>query len=66
MFLVLVYTVYLGLRHLRFCTEMERCFAMRDRVVFMDIYVDPEEHVYPMHIATGSMKDMILSKTEQT
>ena len=47
-------------------TEMERCFAMRDRVVFMDIYVDPEEHVYPMHIATGSMKDMILSKTEQT
>ena len=47
-------------------SKMEECFALKDRVVFMDIYVDPEEHVYPMHIATGSMKDMILSKTERT
>ena len=47
-------------------TKMEECFSMKDRVVFMDIYVDPDEHVYPMHIPTGSMKDMILSKTERT
>lgn len=47
-------------------TKMEECFSMKDRVVFMDIYVDPDEHVYPMHIPTGSMKDMVLSKTERT
>lgn len=46
--------------------KMEECFAMKDRVVFMDIDIDPDEHVYPMHIQTGSMKDMLLSKTERT
>ena len=46
--------------------KMEQCFSMKDRVVFMDIYIDPDEHVYPMQIPTGSMKDMILSKTEPT
>ena len=47
-------------------SKMEECFSMKDRLVFMDIDIDPDEHVYPMHIATGSMKDMILSKTERT
>ena len=46
--------------------KMEQCFSMKDRVVFMDIYIDPDEHVYPMQIPTGSMKDMILSKTGPT
>jgi len=47
--------------------KMEECFAMKDRVVFMDIYVDPTEHVYPMLVApNGSMRDMLLSKTERT
>lgn len=47
--------------------KMEECFAMKDRVVFMDIYVDPAEHVYPMQIApNGSMRDMWLSKTERS
>ncbi len=46
--------------------KMEECFAMKDRVVFMDIYVDPTEHVYPMQIAPGTMRDMWLSKTERT
>ncbi|WP_221075950.1 acetolactate synthase 3 large subunit [Agarivorans aestuarii] len=45
---------------------MEKAFSMKDRVVFMDIMVDPEEHVYPMQIKTESMKDMWLSKTERT
>lgn len=47
--------------------KMEECFALKDRVVFMDIYVDPTEHVYPMLVAPGgSMRDMWLSKTERT
>ncbi|WP_427980873.1 acetolactate synthase 3 large subunit [Agarivorans sp.] len=45
---------------------MEKAFSMKDRLVFMDILVDPEEHVYPMQIKTESMKDMWLSKTERT
>ena len=48
-------------------SKMQECFAMKDRVVFMDIRVDPTEHVYPMLIApNGSMRDMLLSKTERT
>jgi acetolactate synthase-1/2/3 large subunit len=46
---------------------MRECFAMKDRTVFMDIYVDSTEHVYPMHVApNGSMRDLWLSKTERT
>ncbi|OUS29917.1 acetolactate synthase, large subunit, biosynthetic type [Gammaproteobacteria bacterium 45_16_T64] len=45
---------------------MEECFSLKDRLVFMDITVDPLEHVYPMQIKEGSMRDMWLSKTERT
>lgn len=45
---------------------MEVCFSQKDRLVFMDIYVDPDEHVYPMSVAGGSLRDMVLSKTERT
>jgi acetolactate synthase I/II/III large subunit len=46
---------------------MKEAFALKDRLVFMDIHVDPHEHVYPMLIApNGSMRDMWLSKTERT
>ena len=46
---------------------MQEAFAMKDRLVFLDIFVDPHEHVYPMHVApNGAMKDMWLSKTERT
>ena len=45
---------------------MEKAFAMKDRLVFINVYVDPMEHVYPMQIAKGSMRDMWLSKTERT
>ena len=44
---------------------LKKAFAMKDRLVFVDIYVDPFEHVYPMQVARGSMKDMWLSKTER-
>ncbi|MEO0443873.1 MAG: acetolactate synthase 3 large subunit [Pseudomonadota bacterium] len=46
--------------------KLKECFAMQDRVVFMDIYVDPNEHVYPMQIPLQSVGDMFLSKTERT
>ena len=47
--------------------KMEECFSLKDRVVFMDVYVDRSEHVYPMLVApNGSMRDMWLSKTERT
>ena len=44
---------------------LQRAFAIKDKLVFVDIYVDPYEHVYPMLVARGSMKDMWLSKTER-
>ena len=47
-------------------STMEKAFAMKDRLVFINVYVDPKEHVYPMQIAKGAMKDMWLSKTERT
>jgi acetolactate synthase-1/2/3 large subunit len=46
---------------------MDEAFAMKDRLVFLDIFIDPMEHVYPMHVApNGSRKDMWLSKNERT
>ena len=43
---------------------MEKCFAMKDKLVFMDILVDQNEHVYPMQVKYGAMDDMLLSKPE--
>ena len=45
---------------------MRKAFAIKDKLVFMDIKIDPHEHVYPMQIPRGSMRDMLLSKTERT
>jgi acetolactate synthase-1/2/3 large subunit len=45
---------------------MRKAFAIKDKLVFMDIKIDPYEHVYPMQIPRGSMRDMLLSKTERT
>jgi acetolactate synthase-1/2/3 large subunit len=46
---------------------MDEAFALKDRLVFVDVFIDRMEHVYPMHIApNGSMKDMWLSKNERT
>ena len=47
--------------------KMAEAFALKDKLVFLDINIDPMEHVYPMHVApNGSMKDMWLSKNERT
>ena len=45
---------------------LERAFAIKDKLVFLDIHIDPKEHVYPMQVPGGAMNDMFLSKTERT
>ena len=45
---------------------LEKAFAMKDKLVFVDIYVDPSEHVYPMLVANNSLEDMWLSKDKKT
>tara|TARA_B100000945_G_scaffold97046_1_gene75901 strand:+ start:491 stop:2227 length:1737 start_codon:yes stop_codon:yes gene_type:complete len=46
---------------------ISEAMSISDRLVFVDIYVDPEEHVYPMLVAPdGSLKDMWLGKGEKT
>ncbi len=46
---------------------MDDCFGKyKDRLVFVNVVVDPDEHVYPMQVPTGAMRDMWLSKTERT
>jgi len=46
--------------------KMAEAFAMKDDLVFIDVSVDPDEHVYPMAIRGGYMSEMFLSKTERT
>ena len=45
---------------------LEKAFAMKDKLVFVDIHVDETEHVYPMLIRGGAMNEMWLSKTEKS
>ena len=45
---------------------LEKAFSMKDRLVFVDVYVDPAEHVYPMLVANNSLEDMWLSKDNKT
>jgi acetolactate synthase-1/2/3 large subunit len=45
---------------------LKKAFSMKDRLVFVDVYVDPAEHVYPMLVANNSLEDMWLSKDNKT
>ncbi len=46
---------------------LEKALSIKDRLVFVDVYVDPNEHVYPMLVApNGSLKDMWLDKETKT
>ncbi|MCP5180056.1 MAG: acetolactate synthase 3 large subunit [Pseudomonadales bacterium] len=36
--------------------------ALRNKLVLLDVWVDREEHVYPMAIRGGSMKDLVLAR----
>lgn len=40
---------------------MEKAFAMKDKLVFLDIIVDQSAHVYPMQIKGGKIDDMVLA-----
>ena len=47
-------------------STLEKAFSIKDELVFVAVYVDPEEHVYPMLVApNGSLKDMWLSKDKK-
>ncbi|MDA0272577.1 MAG: acetolactate synthase 3 large subunit, partial [Proteobacteria bacterium] len=46
---------------------MAEAMAIKNKLVFVDVIVDPSEHVYPMLIApNGSMRDMWLRKGVRT
>ena len=48
-------------------TVLEETFSLRNKLVFVDVIVDPDEHVYPMFVApNGSMRDMWLKKGVRT
>jgi acetolactate synthase-1/2/3 large subunit len=42
-------------------SALREAFAMKDRTVFLDFIVDPEENVYPMIPAGGGQAEMILA-----
>lgn len=46
--------------------KLAEAFSYKDRLVFIDVIVDPTEHVYPMQVPMGKMNNMFLSKTERT
>lgn len=46
--------------------ELAAALAIKDRLVLIDMYVDRNEHVYPMQVAGQSMRDMWLAKGERT
>ena len=47
-------------------SAMKECFKLTDKLVFLDIDVDPDEHVYPMLEASMSLADMHLDKKNKT
>ena len=47
-------------------SAMKECISLKDKLVFLDIDVDPNEHVYPMLEAGNAMDYMHLSKDKKT
>ena len=48
-------------------TVLEEALALKDKLVFVDVMVDPDEHVYPMLVSpNGSLRDMWLKKGVRT
>ncbi len=45
---------------------LNEAFSYKDKLVFVDVYVDPEEHVYPMLVANNSLENMWLGKGKKT
>ena len=42
--------------------KLTQAFAIKNKLVFVDVLVDEKEHVYPMQIKTGAVDEMWLSK----
>lgn len=42
--------------------QLAEAMAIKDKLVFIDVIIDPDEHVYPMQIAGQTMRDMWLAK----
>ena len=47
-------------------SAMQECIGLKDKLVFLDVDVDPNEHVYPMLEAGHSMDYMRLGKDKKT
>ena len=47
-------------------SAMKECISLKDKLVFLDIDVDPNEHIYPMLEAGKAMDHMHLSKEDKT
>ena len=45
--------------------KMTEAFAIKNRLVFLDILVDETEHVYPMQVRHGAVDEMWLRKGER-
>lgn len=60
---------HIGIQITDFATLDEKlawALAQKDKLVFIDVIIDKNEHVYPMQIAGQSMRDMWLSKGERS
>ena len=44
--------------------KLKQAFSIPNKLVFVDINVDANEHVYPMQVRGGAMNEMILTKPE--
>ena len=42
--------------------KIKQAFAIKNRLVFVDVLVDESEHVYPMQIRTGAIDEMWIKK----
>ena len=45
--------------------KLTQAFAIKDKLVFVDVKVDETEHFYPMQVRGGAMNEMILTKPEK-
>ena len=45
--------------------KMAEAFAIKNKLVFLDVIVDEKEHVYPMQIRLGAIDDMWIKKGEK-
>ena len=44
--------------------KLKQAFSIKNKLVFVDVNVDANEHVYPMQVRGGAMNETILTKPE--